>query len=103
LPERNYQPKVIKRLRLVLPGCLVLKNDANYMQGVPDLTVLHFGWWAALEVKDSMASPFQPNQEYYLAAMNEMSFASVIYPENEDVVFRDLQRSFEASRAARPA
>jgi hypothetical protein len=92
--ERNYQPKVIKRLREEFDGCLILKNDSGYMQGVPDVIVLYRDRWAMLEIKDSKDSAFRPNQAYYVSELNRMSFAAFIYPENEDEVFLGLHRVF---------
>lgn len=91
--ENAYQVKLIKRLREEFPGCYILKNDANYIQGFPDLTILYLDRWAILEVKASRDSDFQPNQAYYVSELNHMSFAAFIYPENEDEVFRDLQHA----------
>lgn len=101
MAERKYQPKVIKRLRDTFPGCIILKNDSNYMQGVPDLIILYCDRWAMLEVKDSESSAFQPNQAFYVSELNHMSFAAFIYPENEDEVFRDLQLALQPRRSAR--
>jgi hypothetical protein len=98
MPERNYQPKVIKRLREEFDGCLILKNDSSYMQGVPDLIILYRDRWAMLEVKVSEGAAFQPNQAFYVSELNHMSFAAFIYPENEDEVFIDLHRVFDARR-----
>lgn len=103
MKERVYQTKVIKRLRKEFEGCLILKNDSSYMQGVPDLIVLYGPYWAMLEVKVSINSAFQPNQAYWVSELNHMSFAAFIYPENEDEVFHDLQRSLAPSRHARSA
>lgn len=96
MTERVYQAKVIKRLRVEFPDCLILKNDSSYMQGVPDLIILYGDRWAMLEVKASVNSAFQPNQAYWVSELNHMSFAAFIYPENEDEVFRDLQHAFAA-------
>lgn len=90
MQERVYQTKVIKRLRKEFVGCFILKNDSDYLQGVPDLSVFYGPNWAMLEVKASRDSDFQPNQEYYISELNQMSYASVIYPENEDEVFAEL-------------
>jgi hypothetical protein len=98
MPERNYQPKVIKRLREEFSGCLILKNDSSYMQGVPDLIILYRDRWAMLEVKADKDSDFQPNQAYYVSELNHMSYAAFIYPENEDEVFLELHRVLDASR-----
>lgn len=91
--ERDYQAKLIKRLEYLLPGCIVMKNDPNYIQGIPDLTILYKNRWAVLEVKKSARASLRPNQEYFIERMDDMSFASVIYPENETEVLNDLQRS----------
>lgn len=101
--ENVYQARVIKRARDEFPGCVILKNDSSYMQGVPDLIILFGPYWAMLEVKASEKSAFQPNQAYYVSELNHMGYAAFIYPENEDEVFRDLQRSFQTGGNARAA
>jgi hypothetical protein len=102
MAERNYQPKVIKRLREEFDGCLILKNDASYTQGVPDLIILYGDRWAMLEVKDSARAKVQPNQDFYVSELNHMSFAAFIYPENEDEVFFDLHLALDVKRRRRP-
>lgn len=100
--ENQYQAMLIQRLKIRFPGCIVLKNDTSYRQGIPDLTVLFVGgFWAVLEVKASARAPMRPNQNYYVGLLDEMSFAAFIYPENEEDVLHDLQRAYEASRSAR--
>ena len=101
LRESAYQHKLIKKLRKTFPGCVVNKNDPNYIQGFPDLTVLYEDRWAALEVKNREKAPHQPNQDYYIQKLNKMSYASFIYPENEKEVFSDLQQAFRSGRKAR--
>ncbi len=101
MTEREYQAQLIKKLRVWFPGCIVLKNDPEYLQGVPDLLILHHDMWAMLEVKASASSPVQPNQEFYISDMNERSFAAFIFPENEKDVLNDLQRTFQSRRTAR--
>jgi hypothetical protein len=49
-----------------------------------------------LEVKRSVHETPEPNQEYYVAMFNAMSFAAFIYPENEDEVLNALQSAFGA-------
>lgn len=99
--ESAFQAKVIRKLRVMFPNCYILKNDPNYHQGVPDLTLLWGGYWATLECKDSSASPFQPNQRYHVDQMNDMSFSAFIYPENEEEVLDALQRAFGSNWPAR--
>lgn len=90
MSETKFQAHLKRRLSELLPGCLVLKNDANSLQGIPDLLILFRDRWAILEVKDSKNAPFRPNQEYYLAMLDEMSIARVIYPENEEEVLHEI-------------
>jgi hypothetical protein len=99
--ENRYQYNLINTLRTMFPGCIILKNDANYLQGIPDLTIFFRDRWAMLEVKASASSPSGPNQDYYIDVLNGMSFASYIYPENEKDVLNELQRSFRYSGATR--
>lgn len=99
--ERDYQASLIRKLKSVFPGCIVLKNDSAYKQGIPDLLILWNEHWAALEVKVSAKARVQPNQCYYVEQMHEMSFAAFIYPENEEDVFHDLQQAFTSRRRSR--
>lgn len=92
--ESAYQAKLIKKLRLMFPGCYILKNDASYLQGVPDILILYKNDWAMLEVKRSSNYALRPNQEYYINELDFMSFARIIYPEIEAEVLHDLQHTF---------
>lgn len=78
----------------MFPGCIVLKNDPNYIQGIPDLSIFWNDKWAMLEVKKEADAPHQPNQDYYVNKANNMSFSRFIYPENKGEVLRELQQSF---------
>lgn len=99
--ERNFQSKLIKELKDKFPGCIVMKSDPNYKQGIPDLLILFKNKWAALECKNSETANKQPNQEFYISKMNEMSYASFINPDNKEEVLNELQQSFENSRTSR--
>lgn len=92
--ESNFQSDLIDEIEERFPGCIVLKNDPNYIQGIPDLLILYKNKWAALEAKKSENARHRPNQDYYVELMNEMSFASFIFPENKEEVLNDLERSF---------
>lgn len=81
--ENIFQSTVIKQIKKMLPGCIVLKNDPNYIQGIPDLLILYKSHWAALEVKRSIKATHRPNQDFWVNVMNNMSFAEFIYPENK--------------------
>lgn len=101
MTESQYQAKLIKKLERLFPGCVIMKTDSGYRQGIPDLFVLWNHFWAALEVKVSPMAPSQPNQDYYVEQLNDMSFAAYIYPENEKEVLSALQQAFKPPRRAR--
>ena len=94
IKESKFQSDLIDELEDRFPGCIVLKNDPTYIQGIPDLLILFKNKWAALEVKRSETAKRRPNQKYYIDMMNDMSFASFIFPENKEEVLNDLERSF---------
>lgn len=96
MAENKFQSDLIKELKERFPGCEVLKNDAGYIQGIPDLSIFYKDKWAMLECKDSANAKKRPNQDYYVERMNKMSFASFIFPENKEEVLDDLQRAFES-------
>lgn len=99
--ESRFQKKVIKEIERRLPGCIILKNDANYKQGIPDLLILYKKRWAMLECKESAKASYRPNQELYLERLSYMSFASVIFPENKEEVLDALERSLKVPRTPR--
>lgn len=94
LLERDFQGKLIAEIKRRFPGCIVMKSDANYIQGIPDLLVLYGRHWAALECKRSANAPVRPNQDYYITEMSQMSFASLISPETREEVLYALEQSF---------
>ena len=93
--ESKFQAKLIKEIKENLPGCIVMKTDPNYIQGMPDLLILHKNKWASLENKRSTNAKKQPNQQYYVDKMNEMSFSSFICPENKEAVLSDLYKALK--------
>lgn len=101
MKESQFQKEVIDDLKARFPGCIVLKNDPSYIQGVPDLTVLHNECWATLEVKNSATASRRPNQAYYVERMNSMSYSNFIYPEAKERVLDEIQQAFEARGCAR--
>ena len=93
--ESKFQANLIKELKELFPGCIVIKNDSSYIQGIPDLLVLYKDKWASIEVKRTASASRRPNQEYYVNKMNDMSFSRFICPENKDDVLNDLINLFE--------
>lgn len=94
--ERDFQAKLIKKLKGLFEGCIVMKNDSSYIQGIPDLLVLYNDKWASLEVKRSSSARHRPNQEYYVDLMDKMSFSRFICPENEEEVLHELEQTFRS-------
>lgn len=90
--ESGFQDKLRKDLEKMFPGCMVFKMDQ--IQGIPDLLVLYNDRWASLECKKSASAKKQPNQEYYVGRMNEMSFSRFISPENKEEVLNELFQTF---------
>lgn len=95
--ESDFQGKLIKELKERFPGCIVMKNDSGYLQGVPDLTVLYKDKWATLEDKREKNAAHQANQDWYVEKMNGMSFSAFIYPENKEEVLNAMEQSFQVT------
>ena len=93
--ESAYQARLKEKIEARFPDCIVLKNDPTHKQGIPDLLVLHNDKWGALECKRSKDAPHQPNQDLRVEMMNKMSYASFIYPENEELILNELEQAFE--------
>ena len=94
MKESKFQKDLIDEIKARLPDCIVLKNDATYIQGIPDLVVLNADKWASLEVKKSASATHRPNQDYYVDKMNSMSFSAFIFPENREEVMNGLFEHF---------
>ena len=98
--ESNFQRGVIADLKERFPGCVVMKNDSGYIQGIPDLTILYKNRWATLEVKKSARASHRPNQDYYVEKMKEMSYSAFVYPENKEEIMDELASFFNAPDGA---
>lgn len=94
--ESVFQKELMDEIRTQYPGCIILKNDSSYIQGFPDWTILFEDKWVVLEVKRDKNAKKQPNQDYYVNRLNNMSFASFIYPENKEEVLDAIQQTFKA-------
>lgn len=91
--ESGFQDKLQKEIKEMFPGCMTFKMDQK--QGIPDLLILHEDKWASLECKKSANAKRQPNQDYYVEKMNEMSFSRFIYPENKEEVLNELREAWQ--------
>ena len=90
--ESGFQDKLIADIKNMFHGCMVFKMDQ--VQGIPDLLVLYKDRWAALECKRSANAKKQPNQEYYVGLMDNMSFSRFVSPENKEEVLNELYQAF---------
>lgn len=92
--EGRFKTELIKEIEQMFPGCITIHLDPREYQGIPDLLILYRHRWAALEGKKDREAIHQPNQDYYVDKMNDMSFAAFIYPENREVVLDALESAF---------
>lgn len=93
--ESKFQSDLIKYLKAKYIDIFILKQNSQIIQGFPDLLLLYKNKWAALEVKSNKNYSTQPNQNFYINHLNELSYASFIYPENIDSVLYELDIFFE--------
>ena len=95
--EKTFQKEVIDEVKQRLPGCIVLKNDAGYIQGFPDLTVHYGSKYAYLECKKDRNATHQANQDYYINKANEDgAYAAFIFPENKEDSLNELQQALQS-------
>lgn len=95
MKESEFQKSLKDEIRKRFPCCVILKNDANGIQGFPDLTLLFGRLWAVLEVKKDSRAAHRPNQDYYIQKLKDSGgFASFVYPENKEEVLDALERWF---------
>ncbi len=87
--ERRLQAEIIKFLQA--KGAYVLKNDATYRQGVPDLSFWHPDLNGFIEVKAHADSAYQPLQKPIIKKLQNMGvFCEIIHHEN----WADWQEKF---------
>ena len=96
--ESKFKTNLIREIEEMFPGCMVVHLDPNEIQGIPDILILYKNKWAALEGKQYIGARHQPNQEYYVDLMNEMSFARFVHPGNKEEILNELQRAFRDRR-----
>lgn len=90
--ESGFQDKLRKELKKKYPESLIFKMDQ--IQGIPDLLIINNDKYAFLENKKTISAKHQPNQDYYVDKLNNMSFARFIYPENKEQVLQELDLFF---------
>lgn len=89
MKESDFQHKFICRIKECFPECICMKNDAKYIQGIPDFTVLFENKYVLLEFKRSSNASVRPNQNYYINKHKNLSSPCGFFvsPENADLVF----------------
>ena len=92
--ESDFQKDLMDEIRHEFPGCMIMKNDSSYIQGIPDWTILYKDKWAVLEAKRSKGATKQPNQPYYVEKLDSMSYSRFVYPDNKDEVLDGLRKIF---------
>ena len=96
MDESEFQRKLKKRIEKEIPGSYIFKQDSKQVQGIADLIIINGPKYAMLECKKSANAHHQPNQDYYVNdVFGKMSYASFIYPENEDKVIDELKGWFK--------
>lgn len=93
--ESQFQKDLIDEIKQEFPGAVAIKNDSGYIQGFPDWTILYKDKWAVLEAKREKDAPKQPNQDYYVEQLDNMSFSRFVYPENKEEVLNELRKAFK--------
>jgi hypothetical protein len=94
--ENDFQSNIIREIKNRFVGAIVTKLDSSHTQGLPDLLILYKDKWATLECKRDAGAHHQPNQDYYVKKMNEMSFSRFIYPENKEEVIYEMEQAFQS-------
>ena len=90
--ESGFQDSLRYELTQRYPESMIFKMDQ--IQGIPDLLILYKNKYAFLENKKSANAKHQPNQDYYVNKLNNMSFARFVFPENRDRVLEELDLYF---------
>ena len=94
MKESKFQSDLKKEIKENLPDAIIRKMTNS--QGFPDLLILNGKNWVMLECKNSKEAHHQPNQDYYISKLNEMSFASFIFPENKEEVLNEVFKALES-------
>ena len=90
--ESGFQDSLRYELTQRYPESMIFKMDQ--IQGIPDMLILYKNKYAFLENKKSANAKHQPNQDYYVNKLNNMSFARFVFPENRDRVLEELDLYF---------
>ena len=90
--ESSFQSNMIDEILDAFPEAIVTKNDASYLLGIPDVTILYRSRWAFIECKKEPRSRKQPLQSDYIEYAQTWSFGAFACKENWKAVREDLFR-----------
>ena len=96
--ESQFRSSLQERIKNEFPGCMIIPQNPNVVQGIPDLLVLFEDKWASLETKRAFNSSKRPNQDHYVEKMRDMSYSSFVSPDNINEVMDELQQAFRPGR-----
>ncbi len=99
--ESKFKRELRHELEYMFPGCVLINLDPLDIQGIPDLLILYKEQWAALECKRDSSASRQPNQEYYVDLLDNMSYSVFVHPQNREEVLYELQQLFASRRNSR--
>lgn len=91
LTEAQFQKKFVSWVKKQGVICLKLNPGTGIPDGTPDYICLQEGFWFMLEFKKSKTAQFRPGQKQAIEKYNDMSYAVVVYPENEEEVKKELE------------
>lgn len=95
--EGDFKTNLIQKLKRIFPGMIVLHNNANFIRGIPDLTLLYKDKYAILEGKMTSSSSKRPNQDVWVDYFkNQGAYAAFISKSNEEEIINELRRYFKA-------
>lgn len=81
------------RKYLIKKGCYVAKMaGAGVPVGTADRFFCKEGFYGFIEVKKSKTAAFQPLQQEFIKKMNEWSWCKAVYPENWELVKKELDQ-----------
>lgn len=92
--ESQFKHRLIQKVYEIDPEIIVLKNDPNYIQAIPDLIFIKGRKCLVVETKKHKDASFRPNQKYYIEKMHGIA----AYPENMKEVLDEVQRTFRSKR-----
>lgn len=92
--ETEFKKEFLDRVKREFPDCEITRGNSATKQGIPDTFVFYDNAWVALEFKISPDAATRPNQSWYVERFNKMSYATFVYPDNADEVFREIQHTF---------